>query len=193
MSGVRIPKPPPASNRAVRATMKGNRRTDTKPEIALRSALHTLGLRFRKDFRLDLGASKVRPDIVFTRAKVAVFVDGCYWHSCPTHGRRSGGQNDDYWSAKLARNVERDREQDQALHEAGWMILRIWEHEVPSEAARTVHHALAKRRKPGGSSASKNPTIVANQDPVGRPATSAPAPANVSGLTARRIRPRRDA
>jgi DNA mismatch endonuclease (patch repair protein) len=123
--------------------MQGNRGANTKPEVALRSALHAAGLRFRKNLRLDVGSMKVRPDVVFTRAKAAVFIDGCYWHSCPMHGRRIGGRNDDYWSAKMARNVERDHKQDQMLREAGWMVLRFWEHERPSEIALTVREALA--------------------------------------------------
>lgn len=68
--------------------MRANRRTDTKPELALRRELHRLGYRYRKDLRLDLGAVKVRPDIVFTARKVAIFVDGCFWHVCPEHGRQ---------------------------------------------------------------------------------------------------------
>jgi DNA mismatch endonuclease (patch repair protein) len=117
--------------------MLGNRRRDTKPEVALRSALHAAGLRFRKDLRLDLGGIKVRPDIVFTRAKVAVFVDGCFWHSCPTHGTQPR-RNSDYWGPKLARNIARDREQDAALVEHGWQVIRIWEHEPVGDAVRLV-------------------------------------------------------
>lgn len=122
--------------------MLGNRRTDTKPEKALRSALHAAGFRFRKDYRLDLGVAKPRPDIVFTRAKVAVFVDGCYWHSCPEHGTKPA-RNADYWTPKLARNVERDREHDAALREAGWVVVRIWEHMSVSEAIEAVRKAVS--------------------------------------------------
>ena len=117
--------------------MLGNRRRDTKPEVALRSALHATGLRFRKDYRLDLDGVRFRPDIVVTRAKVAVFVDGCFWHSCPAHGTRPSS-NADYWLPKLERNVERDREQDAALAVHGWQSVRIWEHEPPREAAERV-------------------------------------------------------
>ena len=98
--------------------MRGNRRTDTKPELALRAALHALGYRYRKDFRLDLPARRVRPDIAFTRRKVAVFVDGCFWHACPDHGSQPKN-NEWYWSPKLTRNVERDRAVDEALAQAG--------------------------------------------------------------------------
>ena len=130
-----------ASTPAVRATMRGNRRTDTKPEKALRSALHAAGYRFRKDYRLDLGAAKPRPDIVFTRAKVAVFVDGCYWHSCPDHGT-TPRKNSDYWTPKLARNARRDKENDEALEKAGWAVVRVWEHESVEQAVRRVRTAL---------------------------------------------------
>lgn len=131
-----------ASSPAIRATMVGNKRRDTKPEKALRSALHAAGLRFRKDFRLDLGTAKPRPDIAFTRAKVAVFVDGCYWHSCPEHGTKPK-TNADYWTPKLARNVERDREQDVALGDSGWTVIRVWEHETIAQAAELVRSVVA--------------------------------------------------
>ena len=124
--------------------MAAIRRADTKPEKALRSALHAAGFRFRKDLRLDLGDTKPRPDIVFTRSKVAVFVDGCYWHSCPEHGSRQPGRNADYWTPKLARNVERDREHDRALRAAGWTVVRIWEHAQVSEAVEMVTATLAR-------------------------------------------------
>ena len=122
--------------------MLGNKRSDTKPEVALRSALHAAGLRFRKDYRLDLDGVRFRPDIVFTRAKVAVFVDGCFWHSCPTRGTRPT-RNADYWLPKLERNVERDREQDAALATHGWLSLRIWEHEALTDAVAHVVDALS--------------------------------------------------
>jgi DNA mismatch endonuclease (patch repair protein) len=124
--------------------MLGNRRTDTKPEVALRSALHAAGLRFRKDYRLDLGGVRFRPDVVFTRAKVAVFIDGCFWHSCPIHGTRPA-RNADYWLPKLARNVERDREQDTALAAHDWLSMRAWEHEAPAEVAERVRAVVSGR------------------------------------------------
>lgn len=117
--------------------MRANRRTDTKPEVALRSALHRLGYRYRKDLRLDLGLVKVRPDIVFTARKVAVFVDGCFWHVCPEHGRQPT-TNEWYWSPKLRRNVERDRAVNAALSAAGWQVVRLWEHEDLDSAVAAV-------------------------------------------------------
>ena len=130
------------------ANMKGNRRTDTKPELALRSALHALGYRYRKDFRIDLPQRRVRPDIAFTRRKVAVFVDGCFWHACPEHGSKPKN-NEWYWSPKLARNVERDRAADDALTEAGWTVVRLWEHVPVAEAVTAVIAAVGTRSASG--------------------------------------------
>jgi DNA mismatch endonuclease (patch repair protein) len=139
------PKPekryPHAASAARSANMKGNRRTDTKPELALRSALHALGYRYRKDFRIDLPLRRVRPDIAFTRRKVAVFVDGCFWHACPEHGSKPRN-NEWYWSPKLARNVERDRAADAALAAAGWTVVRLWEHVPVADAVAAVVAAL---------------------------------------------------
>lgn len=125
--------------------MLGNKRRDTQPEVALRKALHRAGLRFRKDYRLDLSGVRLRPDIVFTRTKVAVFVDGCFWHSCPIHGTRPA-RNADYWLPKLKRNVERDREQDAALAAHGWQAVRIWEHEPIGVAVQRIIAAAAPTR-----------------------------------------------
>lgn len=115
--------------------MMGNRRRDTKPELAVRSLIHRAGLRYRVDFA-PLGGRR-RADIVFTRPRIAVFIDGCFWHSCPIHGTVPVS-NEDYWRPKLARNVIRDHETDQQLVEAGWTVLRIWEHVAPAEAAAMI-------------------------------------------------------
>lgn len=124
--------------------MQGNRRRDTAPEVALRSALHARGLRFRKDFRLAGLATCPRPDVVFTKPHVAVFVDGCFWHSCPTHGRPPGS-NTEYWGPKLRRNIERDRANDAALRDAGWTVVRLWEHVPLIDAVETILRALDER------------------------------------------------
>lgn len=121
--------------------MRANRRSDTKPEMALRQALHARGYRYRKDFRLDLTGARVRPDIVFTARRVAVFVDGCFWHCCPQHGTQPAN-NTWYWAPKLARNVERDRTADAALAAAGWRVVRVWEHESLDGAVAAVVAAL---------------------------------------------------
>jgi DNA mismatch endonuclease (patch repair protein) len=142
------PKPYPHPKDAGRtANMKANRRTDTKPELRLRSALHALGYRYRKDHRLDLPLRRVRPDIAFTSRKVAVFVDGCFWHACPEHGSKPKN-NEWYWSPKLARNVERDREADNALADAGWTVVRLWEHVPVEDAIAAVVQAVGEPRVP---------------------------------------------
>ena len=125
--------------------MRANRRVNTAPELALRSELHRLGLRFRKDLLLKLGAGRVRPDIVFTRSKVAVFVDGCFWHLCPEHGQIPKA-NRGYWEPKLVRNVERDRRNDAALIEDGWRVLRFFEHVPIQDAAALVRAAVTEGR-----------------------------------------------
>ncbi|WP_435157894.1 very short patch repair endonuclease [Amycolatopsis sacchari] len=133
---------PEALNEGRSRNMRANRRSNTKPEVALRSELHRLGYRYRKDHRLDLEPGvRVRPDIVFTRRKVAVFVDGCFWHVCPQHGREPS-RNEWYWSPKLRRNVERDRLADAALADAGWRVVRIWEHEDVQDAVVRVRSVV---------------------------------------------------
>jgi DNA mismatch endonuclease, patch repair protein len=139
----RAPYPQPL-NKGRSANMRANRRTDTKPELALRKALHRQGYRYRKDYRLDLAEGKrVRPDIAFTVRRVAVFVDGCFWHACPDHGSKPAN-NTWYWEPKLRRNVERDRAADAALAAAGWDVVRIWEHLPLEDAVTAVLDALAR-------------------------------------------------
>jgi DNA mismatch endonuclease, patch repair protein len=142
---------PKASSPGRSANMRAIRRTDTKPELVLRRALHRLGYRFRKDHRLDLASGRrVRPDIVFTRRRVAVFVDGCFWHACPEHGSKPA-VNQGYWNPKLQRNVERDRAADAALALAGWQVVRLWEHVPLDDALTAVVAALGPpaRGNPG--------------------------------------------
>src|SRR4051812_37555883 len=98
--------------------MAAVRRSNTKPELALRRALHRRGLRYRVDHRLDLASGAVRPDIVFTKRKIAVYVDGCYWHCCPEHATYPV-DNKEFWAVKLAKNVERDRRDTMRLQAAG--------------------------------------------------------------------------
>lgn len=126
---------------AVRAIMRGNKSRDTGPEVALRSALHCLGYRFRKDYRINEAPRGIRADVAFTRHRVAVFVDGCFWHSCPTHGHVPKA-NHDYWRPKLARNVERDRRNNALLTAAGWAVVRVWEHEPVDVAVSRVLRAV---------------------------------------------------
>ncbi|MEU5534164.1 very short patch repair endonuclease [Streptomyces sp. NPDC020362] len=130
-----VPSTPPTPGRS--RNMAAIKRRDTKPERTIRTLLHAAGKRYRVDLRLQLGGARPRPDIVFTRARVAVFVDGCFWHCCPEHGRQPA-VNGGYWGPKLERNVARDRAADEALISAGWTVIRVWEHEAPELAAERI-------------------------------------------------------
>jgi DNA mismatch endonuclease (patch repair protein) len=122
--------------------MRGNRRRDTSPERRVRSALHRRGWRFRVDLAVAVAGGRARPDIAFTRRRVAVFIDGCFWHCCPEHGRPPLS-NVGYWGPKLARNVERDRVDTERLRAAGWRVVRLWEHAPIGEAVVIVERELA--------------------------------------------------
>ena len=132
--------------------MKSNRRADTKPEVAFRSMLHRSGLRFRKDRYIKFERRGVKVDVVFPTERVAVFVDGCFWHRCPEHATMPK-RNSEYWSTKFRRNIERDRENSENLHETGWLVMRIWEHEVknPELAEYAVERVVdsVRARKDG--------------------------------------------
>jgi DNA mismatch endonuclease (patch repair protein) len=149
-----LPYPHP-SDPQVSARMRRNPRRDTEPEIALRSELHRMGLRFRKDLPIRTADRIVRPDVVFTRARLAVFVDGCFWHQCPLHGNVPRA-NTAYWVPKLERNVRRDRAVDEALLAAGWTVLRAWEHEKVAEVAAKVQETLTTLRTPCDQAACAN-------------------------------------
>lgn len=126
-----IPSSPEVSERMSRV-----RNRDTSAEMALRRELHRRGLRYRVNMRIpDLG--QTRPDITFTRRRVAVFVDGCFWHRCPIHATFPK-TNEAWWAEKLEKNVRRDRAADQALRDTGWTVIRVWEHEDPAEAADRI-------------------------------------------------------
>lgn len=116
--------------------MSRQRTRDTDPEILLRRELHRRGLRYRVDAPIPR-LPRRRADLLFTRARVAIFVDGCFWHSCPEH-RTSPATNAEWWATKLARNVARDRETDAHLAGLGWIVLRFWEHEDPITAADAI-------------------------------------------------------
>ena len=120
--------------------MLHNRGRDTKPELAIRREVHRRGMRYRVAVR---PAKSVRrsADLVFTRARVAVFVDGCFWHCCPEHFRIPA-TNRDYWEPKLAANVARDRQTDELLATHGWTVIRVWEHEVAIEAATRIENVV---------------------------------------------------
>lgn len=136
------PAPPPSSARS-RNVMLGNR-SESQIERALRSELHQRGFRFRKHAS-PLAGLRCRPDVVFPRQKVVVFVDGCFWHRCPQHGtdpKANGG----WWQLKLDANVARDRRNNTALAEAGWRVLRFWAHESVETMAEAVARAVARRQ-----------------------------------------------
>lgn len=124
--------------------MQGNRGRDTRPELALRRAAHALGLRYRVGVR-PLPGFRRTADLVFPRAQIAVFLDGCFWHGCETH-HTIAATNAGYWAEKVVRNRERDRETDRALADAGWAVLRVWEHEDPVEAAVRLKRLVQERR-----------------------------------------------
>lgn len=125
-----------ASSAATRASMRGNRGRDTAPERRIRSLLHREGLRYRVSAR-PLPGLRRTADVVFTRARVAVFVDGCFWHGCPEHFRPASS-NSDFWITKIEGNRTRDEETTRRLVEEGWQVIRIWEHENPDAAAARV-------------------------------------------------------
>lgn len=119
---------------------------DTQPELVLRRELHRRGLRYRVH-RAPLPTLRRRADIVFGPAKVAVFVDGCFWHGCPDHWRRIHAVNGWYWPEKIARNRARDVDTDARLAQEGWHVVRVWEHEDPRVAADRVTAIVATSRR----------------------------------------------
>jgi len=119
--------------------MLSNMARDTEPELAVRRALHARGYRYRVDMRPSTEI-RSRADIVFTRQKIAVFIDGCFWHRCPTHAT-TPKTNSGYWLPKLKRNAERDLEVTESLRSLGWTVLRFWEHELPREVVEQVEAA----------------------------------------------------
>jgi DNA mismatch endonuclease (patch repair protein) len=124
--------------------MSRQRRRDTRPEVELRRELHARGLRFRVD-RAVLSDRRRRVDIVFGPARVAVFVDGCFWHGCPEHGVRPR-TNVEFWDEKIRVNRTRDRRTDEELAAAGWRVVRIWEHEAVVTAADLIEELVRARR-----------------------------------------------
>ena len=131
----------PVTDAKTSARLSKQRRRDTKPEVALRRELHRRGLRYFVD-RAPVKGMRRRADLVFPRRKVAVYVDGCFWHSCPVHATKPRN-NAQWWADKLAANVARDRDTDTRLIEEGWRVVRIWEHEDPVVAAQRVVDDLA--------------------------------------------------
>lgn len=142
-------KPGWASSAGVRSRMVQQRSRDTRPEVRLRSALHAMGLRFRVH-RAVVPGTRRTADVTFGPARVAVFVDGCFWHGCPEHGVRRHDINSWYWPGKIQGNRERDADTDERLRASGWIVIRVWEHENELEAAEKVAAVVRARRKPRG-------------------------------------------
>jgi DNA mismatch endonuclease (patch repair protein) len=132
----------PASSEAARLRLTAQPSYDTGPEMRLRTALHRMGLRYRVHER-PIPSFRRQADIVFRSARVAVFVDGCFWHGCPTHGT-CPKSNAEQWLTKIQGNRRRDRNTDKVLQDAGWKVIRIWEHEELTEAISAVLGGLER-------------------------------------------------
>jgi DNA mismatch endonuclease, patch repair protein len=135
---------PEASSATVSARMRRTGRRDTAAEVAIRRELHRRGHRYRVDLRPS-DRLRTRADIVFTRWRVAVFIDGCFWHGCPEHWTAPKA-NAAWWRQKIETNVARDRRTDTALTAQGWLVVRIWEHEDVRAAVARIEIALDDRR-----------------------------------------------
>lgn len=133
---------PAPLNEVVSAQMQKMRRSSTAPEMLIRRELHRRGLRFRVNYPLLPG----RPDLAFTSVRIAVFVDGCFWHGCPDHGILPNN-NREWWCEKLERNVARDMEKDRQLGKLGWVVVHVWEHEDPVAAAEAIEQLWRSRRR----------------------------------------------
>ncbi|WLQ48512.1 very short patch repair endonuclease [Streptomyces poriferorum] len=142
------------SSATVSARMSRQKSRDTEPEVAVRKLLHAAGLRYRVNYPVpDMPRRTI--DIAFSRARIAVFMDGCFWHGCPVHATRPRA-NAEWWREKLAKNMARDHETTERLKEAGWTVLRFWEHEAPEDVAQQV--VKARRTAPVSTGSSRSRT-----------------------------------
>lgn len=137
---------PPATDEATLRRMRSQKRRETEPEMGLRRQLWSRGLRYRVDAPLPISGRRRRADLLFPGPRVAVFVDGCYWHACPQHGT-TPKSNTSWWAEKLAANVRRDRDTDTQLDSIGWLSVRVWEHENPAQAADRVELLVRNRAR----------------------------------------------
>ncbi len=135
--------------------MRANRRRDTLPELRVRRLLHSRGLRYRVDSGVAPLGPRSRADIVFTRLRLVVYIDGCFWHVCPIHAT-SPKANSGFWAEKLARNVERDRVAVAKLESAGWTVLRFWEHQEPQAIVARIASEVDRLRRGHQNDASPN-------------------------------------
>lgn len=138
------PRPPIPLDDQTRRRLQRQRRTATAAELELRRHLHRAGLRYYVDQPV-VDVPRIRADVVFPRLRIAVFVDGCFWRSCPQHGTNPKN-NAEWWATKLAAKLERDRRIVAMLTEGGWLVLRFWEHEHSETMARMVFDAVKSRR-----------------------------------------------
>ncbi len=134
-----------ASSATARAVMRGNKRRDTLPEIRIRRLVHSAGLRYRVDYPPLPTDRRLRADLVFTRLRIAVFIDGCFWHGCPEHYKPSH-TNSEYWSQKIENNRARDARTDERLRSAGWSVVRFWAHASPDVAAQKILDLVRARQ-----------------------------------------------
>jgi DNA mismatch endonuclease (patch repair protein) len=139
------PRNPPPSSLATRAVMSANRGRDTSPELELRRALRRQGVRA---FRSGVATVAGRPDLVFLRPQVAVYVHGCFWHRCPTCRLPLPRSNRHFWIAKFRRNRVRDRQKRRLLEGVGWRVVELWSHELErdaDQAARTIARVVLRQ------------------------------------------------
>lgn len=141
---------PPASSLSVRGRMSRQQRRDTKPELLVRKILHSRGIRYRIDAAPETGM-RCKADLLWRGLRLAVFIDGCFWHGCPEHATRPKA-NEAWWAEKLDGNIQRDRRTDLQLTTHGWTVLRFWEHEQPSIVADAICATLAELRIAGSRS-----------------------------------------
>lgn len=120
--------------------MRATGRRDTKPELEVRRLLHAAGLRYRVDWPLPTNPLR-RADVAFTKHKIAIFIDGCFWHRCPQH-YVPPKSNYAYWEQKTDENVARDKGTTEALQAEGWRVMRFWEHEDPAFVAAAIREEV---------------------------------------------------
>ena len=160
-----------ASSAGRRRNMQANRSQDTGPELAVRKLVHKAGLRYRVAAQPEPNLRR-RADLVFPTQRIAVFIDGCFWHGCPEHGRRTWNHNRDYWPTKIATNKARDLETTFLLVRSGWRVLRFWEHEDPRDVANDIIEAVSS---PIGTPPKALSPIFSSMPRATRPTAASPA------------------
>jgi DNA mismatch endonuclease (patch repair protein) len=136
---------PQASSTRVRNNMRSVRRKNTAPELAVRRLLFFRGLRYRVDYLLPIKGCRRRADVAFPKLRIAVFVDGCWWHGCGLHGGQAK-TNADWWRDKIASNVARDHDTNSRLHDIGWIVCRYWEHDDVTSVCDDIEQLVLRHR-----------------------------------------------